>query len=55
MLVRLEQPENAPPPIEDTLLGIVMLVRFEQPANALYPIEVTLLGIVNAPDIFLGA
>jgi hypothetical protein len=34
MLVRLEQPENAPSPIEVTPSGIVMLVRLEQPENA---------------------
>ena len=30
-LVRLEQPENAPPPMVVTLLGIVTLVRLAQP------------------------
>ena len=30
MLVRLEQPEKAPPPISVTDGGMVMLVRLEQ-------------------------
>ena len=44
--VRDVQPENAPPPIEVTLLGIMIDVSDLQPENAPPPIEVTLLGIM---------
>ena len=33
MLVKLEQPQNASPPMLVTLEGIVMLVRPEHPLN----------------------
>ena len=39
MLVRLEQPEKAPFPIEVTELGISMLARPEQLEKAYSPIE----------------
>ena len=39
--VRPEQPENAPSPMEVTLLSMVTLVRPEQPENAESPMEVT--------------
>ncbi len=31
ILMRLEQPEKAEPPMEVTLLGMTILVRLEQP------------------------
>ena len=43
--VRPVQPENAEPPIEVTLSGMVILVRLEQPSKASRPIEVTLSGM----------
>jgi hypothetical protein len=48
-LVRPVQPENADPPIEITLAGMVTLVRPVQPENADSPIEVTLAGMVTLP------
>ena len=42
---RLLQPSKAPPPIEVTLLGIVMVVKLLQFRKASMQIEVTLLGI----------
>lgn len=45
MVVKLQQPENAPEPIEVTFSGIVTEVKLLQPENAYSPIEVTLLGI----------
>lgn len=44
--VRDEQPLNAPPPIEVTLLPIVIDVRDEQSENAELPIEVTIFTIL---------
>jgi hypothetical protein len=41
MLVRLEQPEKAYPPIFVTDSGMVMLVRLSQPQKAHSPIFVT--------------
>ena len=46
MDVRLEQPENAEPPIAVTLGGMVIEIRFLHPENALLPIVVTLGGMV---------
>ena len=46
MVVREEQPANAPLPILVTELGMVMEVREEQPSNAAYPMLVTELGRV---------
>ena len=40
--VRPEQRSNAQPPIEVTLLGIVIEFRLEHSTKALSPIEVTL-------------
>ncbi len=45
ILVRPEQPINAPHSMLVTLLGISMLVSPEQSANAPHPMLVTLLGI----------
>ena len=46
IFVKALQEENAPSPIEVTLLGIVIDVRNEQLLNAKLLIELTLLGIV---------
>jgi len=45
---RLEQPDNALPPILVVLAGIEIADRLEQFANALSPIEVTPDGIAIA-------
>ena len=46
MSTKLSQLENASPPIDVTLSGIVMLTKLLLRQNAHSPIEVTLLGIV---------
>ena len=46
MLVRLEQYEKAPSPMEVTELGMVMPVRLEHHVKAELPMEVTESGMV---------
>ena len=47
MVVKPEQPPNAPYPMLVTLEGIVIEVRLEQSTNALKPMLVTLEGIIE--------
>ena len=47
IVVRLEQPENAQPPMLVTEFGMVTLVKPEQPRKAPRPMLVTELGIVT--------
>jgi hypothetical protein len=46
-VLRLEQLKNVYPPIDVTLLGIVMLVKAVQPWNAYCPIDVMLGPMVT--------
>ena len=47
MLDKLRQLTNAPCPIDDTVLGILMPVRLEQPWNAEESILLALSGTVK--------
>ncbi len=47
ILVRPEQPENAPSPMLVTEFGMVTLVRLEQSENASLPMLVTEFGMVT--------